>query len=63
MDNFESLYDREDHFDVFTDLLFNVLLGFAFMFFIAFVLINLTVDVLNAYLDPATGAAEGDVSQ
>jgi hypothetical protein len=40
MDNFESLYDREDHFDVFTDLLFNVLLGFAFMFFIAFVLIN-----------------------
>ena len=38
-----SLYGRED-FDAFTDLLFNALLGFAFMFFIAFVLINPQAD-------------------
>ena len=30
---------------------------------LAFVLINLAVDVLNAYLDPATRAAEGDLAQ
>ena len=36
----ERLYEREGHFDAFTDLLFNALLGFAFMFFIAFLLIN-----------------------
>lgn len=36
-----SLYQREaENADAFTDLLFNTLLGFAFMFFIAFVLIN-----------------------
>ena len=29
---------------------------------LAFVLINLAVDVLNAYLDPATRAAEGDLA-
>ena len=31
---------REGDFDVFTDLLFNALVGFAFMFFIAFAMIN-----------------------
>ncbi len=36
----DRLFDREQHFDAFTDLLFNALLGFAFMFFIAFLLIN-----------------------
>lgn len=36
----DRLYGREEHFDAFTDLLFNALLGFAFMFFIAFLLIN-----------------------
>lgn len=36
----ERLFEREQHFDAFTDLLFNALLGFAFMFFIAFLLIN-----------------------
>ena len=35
-----SLYTREGEFDAFTDLLFNALLGFAFMFFIAFILIK-----------------------
>ena len=35
-----SLYTREGDNDAFTDLLFNVLLGFAFMFFIAFILIK-----------------------
>ena len=30
---------------------------------LAFVLINLTVDVVNAYLDPATRAAEGGVDR
>ena len=35
-----SLYGREGEFDAFTDLLFNALLGFAFMFFIAFILIK-----------------------
>ena len=39
MDNL-GLYEREGHYDAFTDLLFNALLGFAFMFFIAFLLIN-----------------------
>ncbi|MDA0369467.1 MAG: hypothetical protein O3C65_13810 [Proteobacteria bacterium] len=38
-----SLYGRDDN-DAFTDLLFNALLGFAFMFFIAFVLINPQAD-------------------
>lgn len=35
-----NLYRHGQDFDAFTDLLFNALLGFAFMFFIAFVLIN-----------------------
>ena len=35
-----SLYTRDGEFDAFTDLLFNALLGFAFMFFIAFILIK-----------------------
>lgn len=35
-----NLYRQGQDFDAFTDLLFNALLGFAFMFFIAFVLIN-----------------------
>lgn len=36
-----SLYRREEeNADAFTDLLFNTLLGFAFMFFIALILIN-----------------------
>lgn len=35
-----SLYEREDQFDPFTDILFNGLLGFVFMFMVAFLLIN-----------------------
>ena len=35
-----SLYRREEDSDAFTDLLFNTLLGFAFMFFLAFALIR-----------------------
>ena len=36
----EGFYNERDQFDVFTDLLFNALLGFVFMFLIAFMLIN-----------------------
>lgn len=36
----EGFAPERDHFDVFTDLLFNALLGFVFMFLIAFMLIN-----------------------
>lgn len=39
-----SLYRRDDSTEAFTDILFNALLGFAFMFFIAFVLINPTAE-------------------
>ena len=35
-------FQRSEEQDVFTDLLFNALLGFAFMFAIAFMLINNT---------------------
>ena len=35
-----KIFKREEEQDVFTDLLFNALLGFAFMFAIAFMLIN-----------------------
>lgn len=39
MDSF-SLYEREEQYDPFTDVLFNGLLGFVFMFMVAFLLIN-----------------------
>ena len=35
-----KIFKRQEEQDVFTDLLFNALLGFAFMFAIAFMLIN-----------------------
>ena len=35
---------KSDEQDIFTDLLFNALLGFAFMFAIAFMLINSSED-------------------
>ena len=38
--NSDSLIPDREQFDVFTDLLFNALLGFVFMFLIAFMLIN-----------------------
>ena len=34
------IFEKNEEQDVFTDLLFNALLGFAFMFAIAFMLIN-----------------------
>ena len=37
---FPSEFEREQEFDPFTDLLFNALLGFVFMFFVAYMLIN-----------------------
>jgi len=37
---FSSQFEREQEFDPFTDLLFNALLGFVFMFFVAYMLIN-----------------------
>lgn len=39
MDSF-SLYEREEQYDPFTDVLFNALLGFVFMFMVAFLMIN-----------------------
>ena len=36
----DGFFAERDQFDVFTDLLFNALLGFVFMFLIAFMLIN-----------------------
>ena len=39
-----KLLHKSDEQDVFTDLLFNALLGFAFMFAIAFMLINSSED-------------------
>ena len=36
----DGFLPEREHFDVFTDLLFNALLGFVFMFLIAFMLIN-----------------------
>ena len=35
-----SIFEKNEEQDVFTDLLFNALLGFAFMFAIAFMMIN-----------------------
>jgi len=35
-----KIFQKYEEQDVFTDLLFNALLGFAFMFAIAFMLIN-----------------------
>ena len=36
----DAFFGRNEQFDVFTDLLFNALLGFVFMFLVAFMLIN-----------------------
>jgi hypothetical protein len=41
------LLQKNEEQDVFTDLLFNALLGFAFMFAIAFMLINSSDDSGN----------------
>ena len=42
-----KIFEKSEEQDVFTDLLFNALLGFAFMFAIAFMMINSSEDSGN----------------
>jgi hypothetical protein len=56
---FVSEFDRESEFDPFTDILFNALLGFIFMFVVAIMLINPDaqsgkVDVMAEFIVTAT---------